>query len=142
MVKTLQLVGAGIGLAVGVAVFPLALGVAVALLLLASLNRGPGPQPAQQWPDDAEPPEPLLGNLRRLVLAKVAEPEPQNPTDEELLRTYGLAKRDHNYEGPLDDWPKRAERAATVAGLRAVLARWGNYPGSPDSSGNLKSERD
>lgn len=48
------------------------------------------------------------------------------PGDEELLLTYGLAKRDYNYEGPLDDWPKRAERAATVAGLRAVLALCGN----------------
>ena len=56
----------------------------------------------------------------------VAEPQPDPPTDEELLRTYGLAKRDHCYEGPIDDWPRRVERAATVAGLRAVLARWGN----------------
>ena len=48
--------------------------------------------------------------------------EPAGLSDEELLRVYGLAKRDHNYEGPLDDWPKRAERAATVAGLRAVEA--------------------
>jgi len=55
----------------------------------------------------------------------LAQPEPQGPTDEELLRYYGLAKRDHCYEGPMDDWPKRAERAATVHGLRAVLARWG-----------------
>jgi hypothetical protein len=45
--------------------------------------------------------------------------------DEELLRTYGKAKREHCYEGPIDDWPRRAERAATVHGLRAVLARWG-----------------
>jgi hypothetical protein len=54
-----------------------------------------------------------------------AQPEPQGPTDEELLRCYGLAKRDHCYEGPIDDWPKRAERAATVHGLHAVLTRWG-----------------
>jgi hypothetical protein len=49
--------------------------------------------------------------------------EPVKLTDEELLRTYGLAKRDYCYEGPSDDWPKRAERAATICGLRAVLAR-------------------
>ena len=55
----------------------------------------------------------------------LAQPEPEGPTDEELLRIYGLAKRDHCYEGPIDDWPNRAERAATVHGLRAVLARWG-----------------
>lgn len=53
----------------------------------------------------------------------VAHPDLEGElTDEELLRTYGLAKRDHCYEGPIDDWPKRAERAATVAGLRAVEA--------------------
>ena len=47
------------------------------------------------------------------------------PTDDELLRTYGAAKRNHQYDGPNDDWPNRAERAATVCGLRAVLARYG-----------------
>jgi len=57
--------------------------------------------------------------------AALAQSEPAPPTDEELLRCYGLAKRDHCYEGPIDDWPKRAERAATVHGLRAVLTRWG-----------------
>jgi hypothetical protein len=46
-------------------------------------------------------------------------------TDEELLRTYGLAKRNHIYDGPNDDWPNRSERAATICGLRAVLARCG-----------------
>ena len=55
----------------------------------------------------------------------MAQPEPVGATDEELLRVYGIAKRDHCYEGPIDDWPKRAERAATVHGLHAVLARWG-----------------
>jgi hypothetical protein len=52
--------------------------------------------------------------------------QPVKLTDEELLRTYGLAKRDYCYEGPDDDWPKRAERAATICGLRAVLARCGH----------------
>ena len=57
--------------------------------------------------------------------AALATPPPEPPTDEELLRTYGKAKRDHCYEGDLDDWPKKAERAATIAGLRAALERWG-----------------
>jgi hypothetical protein len=65
-----------------------------------------------------------LQELRQLV-----QQGQQGPTDEELLRCYGLAKRNHCYEGPMDDWPKRAERAATVCGLRAVIAadraRWG-----------------
>ena len=56
--------------------------------------------------------------------AALAQPEPEGATDEELLRCYGLAKRDHCYEGPMDDWPKRAERAATAHGLRAVLTRY------------------
>lgn len=67
---------------------------------------------------------------RRLRMNEPAGRE--RPTDEELLRTYGLAKRDHNYEGPIDDWPNRAERAAVVAGLRAVLARWGTAPQAAD----------
>ena len=67
----------------------------------------------------------IYRELRELKAAALAQPEPQGPTDEELLRCYGLAKRDHCYEGPIDDWPKRAERAATVHGLHAVLARWG-----------------
>jgi hypothetical protein len=52
----------------------------------------------------------------------LAQSEPEGVGDEELLRTYGKAKRDHCYEGPMDDWPKRAERAATVHGLRAAIA--------------------
>ena len=56
------------------------------------------------------------------ALALLDQPEPEELTDEELLRTYGLAKRDHCYEGDLDDWPKKAERAATLAGLRAAIA--------------------
>jgi hypothetical protein len=57
-------------------------------------------------------------------LGAIAGPA-EAPTDDELLRTYGAAKRDHQYDGPNDDWPNRAERAATVCGLRAVLARYG-----------------
>jgi hypothetical protein len=42
-------------------------------------------------------------------------------TDEELLKIYGKAKSDFSYEGPIDDWPRRAERGATIAGLRALI---------------------
>jgi hypothetical protein len=63
------------------------------------------------------------------ALHLLAQPEPVVLTNAEMLRCYCLAKRDHCYEGPIDDWPKRAERAATVHGLRAVIAadraRWG-----------------
>ena len=64
-------------------------------------------------------------------LAALAQPVAEGPTDEELLRTYGIAKRDHCYEGDLDDWPKKSERAATVAGIRAVLSRWGRPTPQP-----------
>jgi hypothetical protein len=56
--------------------------------------------------------------------AAIAQPA-EEPTDDELLRTYGAARRNHQYDGPSDDWPNRAERAATVYGLRAVLTRYG-----------------
>lgn len=79
---------------------------------------------ANNPPEGHPDPEPFQAILRERAAA-LAQPEQQEPTDEELLRTYGGAKRDHCYDGPIDDWPKRAERAATVHGLRAVLARWG-----------------
>ena len=44
-------------------------------------------------------------------------------SDEELLLIYSEAKRDYCHEGPVDDWSKRAERAAIIHGLRAVAAR-------------------
>jgi len=67
------------------------------------------------WPCHYQPE--LLDRARTAL----AQPEPEGVGDEELLRCYGLAKRNHCYEGPMDDWAKRAERAATVHGLRAVL---------------------
>jgi hypothetical protein len=65
-----------------------------------------------------------LAEYLRVNSTALAQPEPEGPTDEELLRTYGKAKREHCYDGPIDDWPRREERAATVHGLRAVLARY------------------
>jgi hypothetical protein len=73
-----------------------------------------------------------LGRAR----AALSEPVvgPAVPSDEDLLRTYDAAKRDHCYDGPINNWPnrshhrQRAERAATVHGLRAVLARYGTIP--------------
>ena len=85
---------------------------------------------AAQWAADQELEaceewvEANFGQLPAHNLHQFRRPKP--PTDKELLRTYGKAKRDHCYEGDLDDWPKKAERAATVAGLRAVLERWGH----------------
>ncbi len=79
----------------------------------------------------------LIDRARTLL----AQPEPPELTDEELLRTYGKAKRDHCYEGELDDWPKKAERAASVAGLRAAIAadraRWGRPTPQPPADGEV-----
>lgn len=65
--------------------------------------------------------------LLRDALTRWSRPAPAPPAegevaDEELLRAYGKARRDYCHDGPTDDWPKRAERAATIAGLRAVEA--------------------
>ena len=56
------------------------------------------------------------------AIAQLAE----DPTDDsELLSTYHAARNDHQYNGMGDGWQWQAERAATVCGLRAVLARYG-----------------
>jgi hypothetical protein len=48
--------------------------------------------------------------------AALAQPEPQGPTDEELLRIYGVATPCYHAE----EYKRELEFA------RAVLARWGN----------------
>ena len=70
--------------------------------------------------------------------AALDQPAPVPPTDDKLLSTYATAKRGHCYEGPDDDWPNRAEREATVCGLRAVLACYGRPadPPAPDRCSN------
>lgn len=67
----LQLIGLGIGLALAVAVWPLAMALAVSLWLLAGLNSRAASRPPT--PPAPPPAEPLLGDLRRQELAKVAE---------------------------------------------------------------------
>jgi hypothetical protein len=53
--------------------------------------------------------------------AALAEPEPEVPTDEELDELF----TEIDQSGEPESWRAYA---------RAVLARWGNHPGSPDSS--------
>ena len=74
-----------------------------------------------------------LSNLSAVSFLKTLIAMSPSPTDEELLHTFGGAKRDHCYDGPIDDWPKRAERAATIHALRVVLARWGQPAATPVS---------
>jgi hypothetical protein len=58
------------------------------------------------------------------ALAALAQPEPVAPTDEELtlVYAYAVAAAVDNKRGPFK--PEDAE-AAQLAGLRAVLTRWG-----------------
>ena len=58
-------------------------------------------------------------------LALLAQPEPVAPTDEELtlVYAYAVAAAIGNKRGPFK--PEDAE-AAQLAGLRAVLAKWGH----------------
>lgn len=75
----------------------------------------------QQWTDIAR---------AALADAALAQPEPEGPapagpSDEELLA--------------MKSWSGHAFDSDLVDFARAVLARWGNHPASPDSSGNLKA---
>jgi hypothetical protein len=72
------------------------------------------------WPDCDPGPDWLLDRAR----AALAQPEPVAPTDEELtlVYAYAVAAAVGNKRGPFK--PEDAE-AAQLAGLRAVLARYG-----------------
>lgn len=82
-----------------------------------------------------------MADVMDRLRAALSEPVvgPAAPSDEELLRTYGAAKREYCYVGPIEDRILRAIRAATVHGLRAVLSRWGTTPTPPDD-GELPEE--
>ena len=56
--------------------------------------------------------------------AALAQPEPEGPTDEELtmVYAYAVAAAVGNKRGP---YKQEDAEAAQLAGLRAVLARWG-----------------
>ena len=64
--------------------------------------------------------------------ALLDQPEPEGPTDEELTLTYAyaVAAAVDNKRGP---FTTEAAEAAQLAGLRAVLARWGNSQAILDS---------
>ena len=72
--------------------------------------------------------------------AALAQPEPEGPTEREWdalvesawdkHRTVGYHGERFIYEGDFD---------TALGFVREELARWGNHPGSPDSSGNLKT---
>ena len=59
--------------------------------------------------------------------------EPGAPTDEELILTYAFAVAEA-VNAMCKPLKPEDYKYAQLAGLRAILARWGNHPGSPDSS--------
>ena len=78
--------------------------------------------------DDKATPSPYYVNAAALIArarAALAAPQQGAFTDDELLKTYCDAVRACNYEGPAENWSKAAARAYTLAGLRAVVARYG-----------------
>jgi hypothetical protein len=70
----------------------------------------------------------ILDSIRCAVVdrarAALAEPEPIRPSDDELtmVYAYAVAAAVDNKRGP---YKKEDAEAAQLAGLRAVLARWG-----------------
>jgi hypothetical protein len=78
--------------------------------------------PPSRLPEEEDESCQLLKRAR----AALAEPEPEGPTDEELDE---LAWNWYSKTG--STW---YQIDAFRAYARAVLARWGNHPGSPDSS--------
>ncbi len=74
------------------------------------------------WPHQYKP---VFEQWIYIARKALAEPEPEGPTDQELAKLY--RKSYYKCENRQGD-------AAQVFALRTVLARWGNHPGSPDSS--------
>lgn len=86
--------------------------------------------------------------------AALAEPEPEGPTDEEIMELMPQQMRDDLAAAAraMSGFDPGNIKAASVFRIilnrhavdhaRAVLARWGNYPASPDSSSSPRSEND
>jgi hypothetical protein len=70
-------------------------------------------------------PEDVL-NLMNCACNALAEPVGEEPTDEELLKTYCDARRAFYFEAAEGESDQEDRKAATIAGLRAALARWGH----------------
>ena len=88
------------------------------------------PDPISELVSQCRPLEPemaehLTPQARWRLYGDEAQPEPVAPTDEELtlVYAYAVAAAVGNKRGPFK--PEDAE-AAQLAGLRAVLAKWGN----------------
>lgn len=76
----------------------------------------------------------------RAHAALVEQPEPERPTDEELLHVAAISIEPYESCGIASgEYEPETECALEVYGseliayARAVLAKWGNHPGFPDS---------
>jgi hypothetical protein len=58
------------------------------------------------------------------VRAALAQPEPVEATDEELLKTYCDARRAFYFEAAEGESDQEDRKAATIAGLRAAISRY------------------
>jgi hypothetical protein len=78
--------------------------------------------------------------------ATLAQPEGETPglveiDEKDLLRVYCDARRAYCHDGPEHiDWQRDAERGATLAGLGAVLSRWGR-PAAPPAPEDLATDQ-
>ena len=63
--------------------------------------------------------------------AALAQPAPVALTDDELIKTYCDARRDFYFKAAIGRSDQEDRKAATIAGLRAVLARYGTLSAVP-----------
>lgn len=66
--------------------------------------------------------------------AALAEPEPEVPTDEDLFRLDQLRDKWNAQADAFNTWDELGIDEIVWWAQRQALARWGNHPGSPDSS--------
>ena len=66
--------------------------------------------------------------------AALAEPEPEGPTDEELKQWQRDCASKTTLRAATHYWALGVPTDLANDLVRAALARWGNHPGSPDSS--------
>jgi hypothetical protein len=84
-------------------------------------------------------PTPLPGDaegLAEVFWGRHVQPEPVGLTDEELTLTYALAVA-VAVDGMTKPWPADLCERAQLAGLRAVLARWGQPTPQPPADGEV-----
>jgi hypothetical protein len=83
------------------------------------------------WPHQYKPVfEPWIYIARKAL----AEPEPEVPTKEDLFSLDQLRDKWNAHADAFNTWDELGIDEIVWWAQRQALARWGNYPGSPDSS--------